>query len=342
MKKILAMLLLTAGASIGVAQTTDTVKQKLDSVQVKITKLEDVQDSIVDADTIRYWKLGGGFGMNFNQSSFTNWAAGGEDAISTTGLVNLFANYKKGHWTWDNNIDLGYGVMKSGGGPFRKNEDKIDLTTKVGRYAFKDRWYYSAMLNFKSQFDKGYNFPDDTTVISHFLAPAFVIGSLGLDYKSKDESLSLFISPLTSKTTIVYNQDLADAGAFGVNPAAYDSVASVYVLTEHGDMVRSEFGGYIKLTFKKEVMKNVTYATKLELFSNYLENPENIDVLWENIITMKVNRLIAASITTNLIYDHDIPVPVTREQNGVFTKGTGPRLQFKEVLAIGLSYKFGK
>ncbi len=288
-----------------------------------------------------YWKLGGITSLNFTQSSFTNWAAGGENAISASAFTSLFANYKKDKWTWDSNLDLAYGMLKSGEDKFRKNEDKIDLTSKLGRYAFYDHWYYTALVNFKSQFDAGYNLPDDSTVISHFMAPGYVLGSIGLDYKSKDNSLNVFISPVTSRTTIVNNQGLADAGAYGVTAAKYDSVAGVYVMVEHGDMVRSEFGGYLKLTYKKEIFKNVTYGTKLELFSNFMDRPQNIDVYWENILSMKVNKVLSASITTNMIYDHDIPVPVKRTENGVTVAGTGPRLQFKQVLAIGLSYKFG-
>lgn len=197
------------------------------------------------------------------------------------------------------------------------------------------------MVNFKSQFDDGFNLPDDSTVISHFLAPGYVLGSIGMDYKSTDNSLNIYISPVTSRTTIVNNQGLADVGAYGVTPARYDSVSGVYVMVEHGDKIRAEFGGYMKLTFKKEIFKNVTYGTKLELFSNYMDRPQNIDVNWENILSMKVNKFLSASITTNMIYDHDIPVPVKRTENGVTVNGTGPRLQFKQVLAIGLSYKFG-
>lgn len=292
------------------------------------------------ADTSKYWKRGGLGTINFSQSSFTNWAAGGENAFSATALLNVFTNYKRGHNTWDNTLDLAYGLIQAGHSAPRKNEDKIDLSSKYGRYAFLDRWYYTALLNFKSQFDKGYNYPDDSTVISQFMAPAFIIVALGLDYKSKDNSFSLFISPFTSKTTIVNNEKLADAGAFGVDKAKYDSVGGTYVIVKHGEMSRSELGGFLKMTFKKDILKNVNFSTKLELFSNYLDRPQNIDVNWEVLIGMKINNYLSASISTQMIYDHDIPVPVFRDINGLKTAGTGPRLQFKEVLAIGISYKF--
>ncbi len=291
-------------------------------------------------DTTKLWTKGGVGGINFSQSSFTNWAAGGENALSATALMTVFSNYKKDKTTWDNTLDMAYGMLQSGKAPLRKNEDKIDLSSKYGRYAFKKHWYYSALVNFKSQFDNGYNLPDDSTIVSHFMAPAYVIGAIGLDYKTTDNSFSAFIAPFTSKTTIVNDQRLADAGAFGVDKAEYDSIAGAYVKVKDGAMIRSEFGGYVKLVFKKDVVKNVNLSTKLELFSNYIDRPQNIDVNWEVLIGLKVNKFISASISTQMIYDHDIPVMVERDENGTKVKGTGPRVQFKEVLAVGFSYKF--
>ncbi len=285
----------------------------------------------------KLWTKGGVGGINFAQSSFTNWAAGGENALSATVLLSVYANYKKDKTTWDNTLDLAYGMIQSGKAPLRKNEDKIDFSSKYGRHIKESKLFYSALLNFKSQFASGYNFPNDTTVISRFLSPAYILGAVGFDYKPNNY-LSLFVSPVTSKTTIVADQKLADAGAYGVEKAEFDTAG---VKTKAGQMVRSEFGGYLKFTFKKDIFKNVNFSTKLELFSNYLYNPQNIDVNWENILGLKVNKYLSASISTNLIYDHDIPVPVTEDDaNGLPVTRTGPRLQFKQVLAVGFSYKF--
>jgi hypothetical protein len=317
MKKLILLLVTITVTGISYSQAVDTTKSEP-----------------------KNWKKGGMTGLNFTQSSFTNWAAGGENAFSATALTTLFANYKKDKWTWDNNIDLAYGLLKSGNDKVRKNEDKIDFTSKLGRYAFYDHWYYTALINFKSQFDDGYNLPNDSNIVSHFMAPGYVIGAIGLDYKTKDNSFSVFISPVTSKTVIVNDQRLANDGAYGVTAAEYDSVGGVYVIVKNGEMINSQFGGYLKIAFKKDIMKNVNLATKLELFSNYLKDPQNIQVNWELLLSMKVNKLITASISTNMIYDHNIPVPVTETVNGVVINRTGPRLQFKEVLAIGVSYKF--
>ncbi len=296
------------------------------------------KDTVIKKDTL--WKKGGITSFNFGQSSLTNWAAGGENSLSIGAILSMYANYKKGKTTWDNTLDLAYGMLQSGTSPLRKNDDKIDFSSKVGHYAFYNHWYYTALVNFKSQFAPGYNYPNDSVVASHFMAPGYLLGALGLDYKSKDNTFSCFISPLTSKTTFVNDQALANAGAFGVTPAKYDTVNGVYGITKYGDKVLNQFGGYLKFTFKKDIFKNVNFATKLELFSNYLKDPQNIVVNWENILGMKINKYLVTTISTNMIYDNNVPVPVKRVENGVTVNGTGPRLQFKEVLSIGVSFKF--
>jgi len=334
MKKSLLIGLLLIAAN-GFAQT-DTIQKKMDSVQVKIDKLEDTKDSLKAADTVRYWKKGGLVGLNFSQASFTNWAAGGVNSVSLTALTDLFANYKRGKNSWENTLVMAYGLIQSDHAAPRKNEDKIELTSTYGRFADK-HWSYTVMLNAKTQFDNSYNYPDDSTVVSHFLAPAYGLFSLGMEYKTTDKSFSFLVSPLTGKFTIVNDQRLADAGAFGVDPATYDTSGAVIT---HGAMIRYELGGFIKMMYKKEIMKNVLLATKVELFSNYLDRPQNIDVNWELQLDMKINRFLVASISTQMIYDHDIPVPVERTINNVVVPGVGPRLQFKEVLGIGIAYKF--
>jgi hypothetical protein len=288
-------------------------------------------------DSTKNWIKGGDLGLSFSQSSFTNWAAGGENAVSLTAYTNVFSNYKKGNNAWDNSLSLAYGLLQSGHTAPRKNEDKIDFTSKYGRLAFLKHWYYTAMVNAKTQFADGYNYPDDSTVISRFAAPAYVLASLGLDYKTADGTFSLFLSPATLKSTIVNDTRLANAGAYGVEAAELDTAG---VVIKEGKKVRYELGGYVRAQYKRDIAKNVNLATKLELFSNYLDNPQNIDVNWEILLNMKINKFMTANVATQMIYDHDIPVPVERQENGIKVMGTGPRLQFKEVLSLGLSYKF--
>ena len=275
-------------------------------------------------DTTKLWKKGGVGSLNFNQVSLSNWAAGGENSISASTFVNLFANYQKEKTSWDNTLDMAYGMTKIGKANLRKSDDKIDLNSKYGHLAINN-WYYSALINFKSQFADGYSYPNDSVVVSKFAAPAYILLSLGMDYKPND-FFSLYFSPATGKITIVNGQKLADAGAYGV---------------DSGKTHREEFGAYITVAFKKDIIQNVSFSTKLDLFSNYAHNPQNIDVNWDAMLAFKINNYITANIATSLIYDDDTKIPIMKDINGVNTQiGEGARTQFKEVFGLGLSYKF--
>ena len=285
----------------------------------------------VNTDTVMGWKKGGVFAVNLAQTSLTNWVAGGQNSLAVNGIFSLFANYKQGKSSWDNSLDLGYGLLKQGKNTdFMKTDDKIDLSSKYGREAFGN-FNYAAFLNFKTQMSPGYRYPDTENKISDFLAPGYLLLALGLDYKPT-QYFSAFIAPLTGKFTFVRDRILSDAGAFGVTP---------------GQTSRGEIGGYIRAIytredFKNEFLKNVAFTTKLDLFSNYRDNPENIDVSWETLILLKVNKFISVNFNTVLLYDDNIKVPVDRNGNGIFesTEAPGPRTQFKEILGVGFSYKF--
>ncbi len=282
-------------------------------------------------DTI--WRTGGLFNVNFNQVSLTNWAAGGQNAISLNALSNLFANYKKGKIAWDNNLDMGYGIIQQGDEKIRKNDDRLEFNSKLGLDAYKARIYYTLLFNFRSQFAPGYNYPrtDSSRYISKFAAPAFTLLALGIDFKPKDY-FSVFLSPVTARVIIVNDDSLSDAGAFGVDP---------------GDKYRAEVGAYLNSRFQKDIMTNVNFMMKLDLFSNYQEDPQNIDVNWEMLLSLKVNKFITASLGAQLIYDDNTQIGLFREVNGEKipklrsdgTQKTGPRTQFRQIFGIGFAYK---
>lgn len=271
-------------------------------------------------DTILGWKKGGIFTLNFSQAKFENWAAGGLNSMGLNGLLSVYARYKAKTYTWDNSLDLGYGIIKQGeDAEFIKNDDKVDLMSKFGKKASR-KWYYAALLNFKTQMTNGYKYPNDSVAISKLLAPGYILGAIGMDFKN--DNYSLFISPATSKTTLVLDETFSNAGAFGV---------------DSGKVVRAEFGGYLRAQFKYDIMKNVTFSTKMDLFSNYLNEPKNIDVNVEALLSLKVNKYISATIFANLLYDHDIDIAWT-DKDG--KEHFGPTTQFKELLGVGFSYKF--
>jgi len=275
-------------------------------------------------DTTKGWKKGGLIGINFGQTSLTNWAAGGQNSVAANGILSLFASYKKDKNAWDNSLDIGYGFLTQEGVKYtKKTDDKIDLLSKYGREAVKN-FYYAALINFKTQMDVGYNYPTDSTrlKISNKFAPAYVVIALGIDYKP-NAYLSIFAAPLTGKLTIVNDQNLADVGAFGV---------------DKGKNTKSEFGSYVRMIyskndFKGDFLKYVAFTTKVDLFSNYTKDPQNIVVNWETLIALKINKYISVNLSTQLIYDDKIKIA---DKNNV----AKPRVQFKEILGVGFSYKF--
>lgn len=307
-------------------------------------QITEVEDDLLKkkADTLPDgWRLGGVFGANFSQVSLSNWSAGGQSSISINSLLNVFALYKKNKTTWDNYLDLGYGVIKQGDADLIKSDDRIELTSKYGRKAAKNL-YYAGLFNFRSQFAPGYNYPNDSVEISNFMAPGYFVGAVGMDYKPND-NLTLFLAPLTGKVTVVADQRLADQGAFGVEAAEFDTSGNKI---SDGKTVRTEFGGYLRLAYVKDIAENITFQTNLNLFSNYLEDPQNIDVNWDNLLSMKVNKYITANVSTSLIYDDDIDIQVTKDDGTpkLDDEGNpiiGPRTQFKYVIAVGFQYKFG-
>ena len=279
------------------------------------------------------WKKGGVLNINFNQVSLTNWAAGGKSSVAFSGLFSYFANLKKGRHTWDNNVDLAYGRLIQDGGDDSKTDDRLEFASKYG-YEIKGPWYASYLLSFKTQFDEGFDPVLDSLKISEFMSPAYVITGPGIDYKPK-ENISVFFSPVEYKATIVLDQDLADVGQFGVDAAEFDDLGNK---TKNGQNLRSEFGAYIKIWYTEELMKNVTFMTKLDLFSNYLDRPENIDVTWETLFTLKVNEWLSASLNTLLIYDHDIGI-IQETGDADNPVKVGPATQFKQTFGAGLSLK---
>ncbi len=259
-----------------------------------------------------YWKNGGSFNLNFNRSTISdNWAAGGQDAISLSSMLKLFANKEKDKVAWSNSLDLAYGLAKIGESGFRKSDDQILLLSKYS-YNFKKSWNFTALVDFRTQFAAGYTYTTDPenpgteveTQISGFMAPAYLLTSIGFEYK-KNNFFAL-ISPLTGKSTFVIDEDFADD--YGVDP---------------GSNYRFELGALLKVGYKIELMENVEYTTNLNLFSAY-ETFGHIDVNWENVIIFKVNDYLSTTFTTMLIYDDDIDGEV----------------QYKDVLNIGLLYKF--
>lgn len=265
------------------------------------------------------WKKGGDIAINFSRVGLSNWAGGGQSSLSLATIFNLFANYEQDRNLWENKFNAAYGLIKSGEGSIRKSDDILMLESKYS-YKFTERWWGSALINFRSQFDKGYEYNEDDTQgdrISQFLAPGYIQAALGITYRNSEFTYFITLSPVSAKFTIVTVDELTEM--YGV---------------EAGENFRGEFGATIDAGMKREILPNVDLESNINLFSNY-ENPSYIDVNWTVLLLMNVNKYITSSISTQLIYDHDIMV---EKDNGAM----GRAIQFKNVINVGLAYKFGQ
>lgn len=289
------------------------------SAQDSIRKiaLKTKNNSVTGVTDTTPWNLIGFGSLNFNQASFNNWASGGQNSIGLSTFLSFQANYQKKKQSWKNNLDMGYGFQIQGTGKkalFSKTDDRIELTSVYG-YKLAKTVDFSVLLNFRTQFSNGYNYPDDSNAISKFMAPGYLLAGLGINF-IPTTYFSAYVSPASGRFTFVLDDTLSAKGAFGV---------------EKGKKWRGEFGPYIRMLFNKDIVKNVNLNTNIDLFTDYFHDFGNIDVNWSLMLTMKVNKWLAASLTTQLIYDNDIIIKNEDSE--------GPRTQFKELFGIGLSYK---
>jgi hypothetical protein len=276
------------------------------------------------------WTHKGNFGLNFGQSCYANWAAGGQNSVSGQGIFNYEIHYLKGKFKWDNtlNTSLGYSFFDFKRKPI-KTDDKIEFTSLAG-YKATEHLNYAAELAFRSQFAYGFDYATDSThYISHFLAPAYVSLGLGIEWVPS-KYFSLYFSPVTGRLTIVNDDYLASIGAFGVNELDKNDT----VVHTNAAKVRYEFGARAVAKFNYPIAKNVDFTSKLELFSNYLNHPERVDVDWQNMLVLKVNDWLNCNVSTQLVYDYDTPF-----YNEAGAKIEGSKVQFKEVLAVGFMMK---
>ncbi|HEX8564013.1 MAG TPA: DUF3078 domain-containing protein [Flavobacterium sp.] len=267
------------------------------------------------ADTTKAWTTQGNASLLFNQSTFDNWLPGGENNISGNLNVNYDFNYLKDEWTWDNKVIGSYGLVKTRTSAFaKKTDDRLEINSLLGRKA-KGEWFYSAFLNFKTQFANGYlysvdeNGAETRTEYTRFMSPGYLLLGPGMLWK-KHENLKVNFSPLTSKLTFVDKEmTLPDAAYFGV---------------EEGESIRYELGFNASAYYKFGVVANVSFENILNLYSNYLEDIQNVDVDYQLNIVLKVNRYLSTNISFQTIYDDN----------------AFEGFQIRQVFGVGANYGF--
>lgn len=286
-------------------------------------KAEEAIRARAAADSLEGWKRAGIFQVNLTQVSLTNWAAGGFSSISGIAQFNGTANWKRGRKAWDNSLALAFGGQQQQDGPTVKTDDRIELMSKYG-YELNQAWYLAGLAQFRTQFTEGFN--AEGTRISHLLAPGYLLLGVGMDYKPNDK-FTVYMSPATARLVIVTDETLW-GGSTDENLRVYGVL--------NGNTTELELGGYVRFQYQTELAENITFMTRGDFFSNYLRDPQNVDVTWETLWTFKVNNWFAATLNTLLIYDHDTKLPKTDAEGLPYA---GPATQFKQTLGLGLTFK---
>lgn len=274
--------------TIGQDKDTDNWENDLPDLVIR------VQQETPRQDTLERWNKEGKFSLLFNQSSFQNWTSGGENNISGTSSVNFKADYKKDNWLWSNQILAAYGLTKVNGQDVKKTDDRFEYNSVAGKQAGK-YWFYSFFFNFRTQFDKGYeNMTDSLGVTrkeeqSRIFSPAYFTFGPGMLWK-KNKDLYVNISPATSKITIVKSIFTRDQSAFSV---------------DQGKTTNYELGMNGAVYAKVKLMDNIFAENIFNIYVNYLENSQNIDLSYQLNVTMQVNKVFSTNLNLHAVYDDD-------------------------------------
>lgn len=257
--------------------------------------------------------------IGFSQLSLTNWASGGYDNVALNTYLNIYRNYAvKENMYWENRLQMAYGFINSFGDRYKKSDDKFIFDSKLGYRAFNN-FFAAASFNLRTQMTNGFSYPRDKepVLLSKPFAPAYFSLGIGMDYKPF-KPLSINFSPLTGNLVVVEKRELRKR--YG-NPVDKST--------------KLELGAQFKVEYKHKIDPKLDINSTLNLFSDYLGQPENIKVFWDLHVNSKLNKYFSVSLRTNLVYDDDI---VIEDKDG----NSGPRLQFKEILSVGFSYTFGE
>jgi hypothetical protein len=285
--------------------------------------------------SLGFWERSNNVGLDLTQVSFLNWNAGGQNSISALGKVHFTRKYTKERFLWNNELISRYGFNKQVDREYRKTDDVFQVNSTAGYKTDSiSNWYYTAKFNFITQLTNGYAYPDKTKAISRPFAPAYIFIGLGTEYVDKVNNFNVYISPLTSKITLVLDQQLANQGAYGVEKAVYDENNNLIRL---GRKDRTEIGILVSGQYKTSIWENIDMDTRASFYTDYRNRFGNIDVDLQLNLNMKVNKYVRASIISHLIYDNDIKA--VREIDGQNVR-IGPRIQLKQILGIGLNYTF--
>jgi hypothetical protein len=282
-----------------------------------ITCLISISARAQENNTQSPWTHSGLTGLNFSQTSFSQWSEGGENSISGNAYFNGSLNYTKGKSSWTNDLSANYGLYYTDNNGWRKNIDNLNFASKYGR-KISDKLFYAALLDFKTQLTDGFDYKNNTkSKVSRFMTPGYINLSLGIDYKP-NENISVYYSPLSGKVTLIN-----------------DTTFSVRYGVDAGEKIRNEFGSNFKGTVNYNFYdKKMTVKSTLDLFTAYNESFGNVDVNWDVLVGLNFTKLLTLTFQSTLKYDDDI---ASTSDDGTVH---GAKVQFKEIIGVGISYKF--
>ena len=304
--KLRFLILFVLAFSVGTLKLFAQDKAKMavaDTVIIGADTLIMLGDSLIYAEEVKpvYWTRGGNFNLSIQQVSLSNWAAGGSSSFALNTSINLSANYKRDNKIWDTKLTVNYGVNRQSqrAFPMRKTNDNFVFTSKYGR-ELSEKLYLSTQIDARTQLLEGYKYYkpsgsdlESRDIISNLLSPGYITSSTGLNYQTtykNNNKFSTILSPFTGRFTIVLDDSLSRAGAFGV---------------VRGENIRPEAGISLGSSIDTQIMENIRWKADLSLFSNY-EKLGNMVVNFNSVISMSVNKYITARIETVMIYDENV------------------------------------
>lgn len=275
------------------------------------------------SDTTKYWKMGFRGTITATDARFTKWAAGSNNSLALNSFARFTANYTKEKIQWQNLVEAAYGFNDQDDVGFRKTDDKLLLASVLSYMVSQDsgKLYWTSGIDFRTQFADGFDFPNDSVRISTFMAPGYLNINSGIRW-NPNSVFTLFAAPINGKITIVQDDSLAARGEFGVEP---------------GQNVRTELGLYFRALIAKEnLVKNVNFESRAELFGNYIDAPlRHWDLNWETTFLFTINSWLSANLFFHVIYDDDVQFAVI--EDGIDTGRMRPEIQYKQVFGLGLT-----
>lgn len=308
---------------------------RIEMQEIDRSKLQEIKKITVKP---QYWKYRSEASFALNQASLTNWVKGGESNLSTSLDMTGFADYNNKNLkvTSTNFARLKYGLVWTDKYGIRKNLDLLETNSKLNHKAF-GKFDFSAILLFKTQLAKGFTFPTDTTknLVSKFMNPGTVTVGLGLDYKP-NKLTSINFSPLSYKGTFV----LDTTGIKGI-----DAIDQTKYGIASDKKAKHEPGASFMVSHEYKPFKTLSVVNRLQLFTNYIHNPLNIDVDWEMIVSANLNWFTDVRFNTHLIFDDDTKSPLfDKDGNAVMDSDNKQkktaRIQFKELLGFSFVFRF--